>query len=114
VRLYSTVGGDVASSRRVTTPCASIARNRAASTFADTCEMSRRNSPKRRGPFSRNHTTFGAQAPRISSMQPSTGHSGGGRGVGLLRGCMAMRGPRRGVGSHSMLERRDVSGREWP
>jgi len=53
VSAYSTDGGEVGITRRVTTPFFFNSRNLALSTLAEIGGMSERNSPKRRGPARR-------------------------------------------------------------
>src|SRR3546814_17714669 len=58
---YSTEGGEVGFTSRMTTPLASRARSRAVNTLAETLGMSWRSSLKRRGPPLRFQMTFGVQ-----------------------------------------------------
>src|SRR3546814_14135455 len=66
---YSTEGGEVGFTSRMTTPLASRARSRAVNTLAETLGMSWRSSLKRRGPPLRFQMTFGVQAPPRTAMQ---------------------------------------------
>src|SRR5262247_2471544 len=85
-------GGEVGSTSRWTTPFSSRILRRAASTFAEIRGMSRRSSPKRRGPPLRYQITFGVQAPPRSVMQAVSGHSGAGWATLLLRSFRPMGG----------------------
>ncbi|KYF83844.1 hypothetical protein BE18_47940 [Sorangium cellulosum] len=78
VSSYSTEGGEVGMTRRLTTPLASSSRRRALSTRAEICGMSTRSSPNRRGCPLSDQMTFGAQAPRKSAMHSVSGQRGGG------------------------------------
>lgn len=73
-----------------TTPSRSISRNRVARTFDVIVPMSRRKSPKRRGPSQRYQRTFGVHAPASSRRHTSSGQSWGG-GV-LMDRCLFIRG----------------------
>src|SRR3546814_18199038 len=70
---YSTEGGEVGFTSRMTTPLASRARSRAVNTLAETLGMSWRSSLKRRGPPLRFQMTFGVQAPPSTAMQVLSG-----------------------------------------
>ena len=81
VSSYSTEGGEVACTVRVTTPRAVSSFRRAESTFAETGGMSMRNSLKRLGPARRCQMTFGAHAPEISARQSVSAQVSGGGGL---------------------------------
>src|SRR5262249_56197443 len=85
VSSYSTDGGDVGITRRVTTALLSSSRSRALSTRAEIRGMSTRSSPNRRGCALRYQITFGAHAPPSSAMHVVTGHAGSGEATLLRR-----------------------------
>jgi len=78
VNEYSTDGGEVGMTARVTNPFSSRLRNRALNILAVILVMSLRSSPKRRGPARKNHNTLGVHAPPRNAMHPDIGHGSGG------------------------------------
>jgi hypothetical protein len=85
VNEYSTDGGDVGMTLRVTTPLSSNSCNRPLSTFAEIKGMSLRNSLKRRGSPLRYQMTLGVHAPPRSAMHSVKGQAGIGGGTLLFR-----------------------------
>src|SRR5581483_203333 len=91
-RAYSTEGGEVGATSRLTTPLVSSSRSRAVSIFGEMPRMSLLSSPKRRGPPLSCQLTLVVQAPPSKAMQVPMGHPGGGGGALLLRTLCGMRG----------------------
>src|SRR5215469_1850443 len=90
---YSTEGGEEGMTWRTTTPRSSSPRSRAVNILGEMRAISRRSSPKRRGPPLSFHTTSGVQAPDSSFMQLCIGQPGGGGGAALLRTLSPIRPP---------------------
>src|SRR5262249_21412141 len=88
VSAYSTDGGVVGRTVRVTIPSSASRFSRAESTLPETPSMSPRSSLKRRGDSRRYQTMFGVQAPPSSAMHSVSGHSAGGGATRLGR-CLS-------------------------
>src|SRR5580692_3397623 len=78
VRAYSTVGGEVGLTSRVTTPLFSSSFSRVVKTLAEIFDRSLLRSPKRRGSVRKYHKIWGVQAPASNLRLASKGHPTGG------------------------------------
>ena len=85
VSAYSTVGGEVGMTARVTRPSSASRRRRAERTLALMPWMSPRSSLKRRGPSRRYQTMLGVHAPPSSAMHSVSGQPSGGASTRLGR-----------------------------
>src|SRR5215217_1523965 len=93
-RVYSTEGGEVGSTSRVTAPFAVSSRSRVVSTLGEMPGMSWSSSPKRRGPPESCQTMLVDHAPPSNDMQACMGQPGGGGGALLFLSFRDMGGYR--------------------
>src|SRR6185437_14063719 len=96
-RAYSTEGGEVGATSRLTTPLVSSSRSRAVSILGEMPRMSLLSSPKRRGPPLNCQMTLVVHAPPSKAIQVPMGQPGGGGGALLLRTLCGMGAPYREV-----------------
>src|SRR6185437_3927613 len=102
-RAYSTEGGEVGATSRVTTPLTTSAFSRAANILGEMPGMSLQSSPKRRGSPLNCQMTLVVQAPPRRPMQVPMGQPDGGGGALLLRTLCGMGG--------SLPDRKSITGR---
>src|SRR5918996_3986641 len=85
VSAYSTEGGEVGITVRMTMPFCSNSRRRVLRTLAEIVGISVRSSMNRLGPALRYQITLGVQAPARRAMHSVSGHAGMGGGALFLR-----------------------------
>ncbi len=85
VSAYSTEGGELGNTFRITTPFSQRSRSRALRTLAEIAGISLRNSPKRREVALKYQMMLGVQAPPSSAMHSVNGQVGGTGGALFLR-----------------------------
>lgn len=81
VNEYSTEGGDVGCTVRMSTPRCCSSLSRADNTLAEIGGMSIRNSLNRRGPARKDQMTLGAHAPAITAIHSVNRQGSGGAGL---------------------------------